>query len=325
MGHHLGIDLGGTKVVLAVGDEACEPIASRRLATPQSGDWRADLDVLAAEARGLLKEADVDPASQLIRVGISVPGPADPVEGILLNPPNLRGWQNVPIATYLSDALSAETVIENDANAAVLAEARFGAGQGVRDLIYLTMSTGVGSGVISGGRLVSGAFGAASEAGHVPIVPDGKLCACGLKGCLEAYVGGNAWRDRLRHEAPADGCVATLAGGDPSDLLPEHVVSAAQEGDPWAREALNEWVENLAKGIVPLVMMFEPKRIILGTIAAAAGEQLCFGPLRERLAARLWLQQSERLEILPAALGESMPLRAGLAVALAAGGSADSP
>lgn len=325
MSLHLGIDLGGTKVVLAVGDDAGEPTASRRLATPQSGDWRADLSVLASEATLLLEEAGIDSPSELTRIGVSVPGPADPIEGVLLNPPNLLGWERVPIAAFLADALGTEIVIENDANAAALAEARFGAGQGVGDQVYLTMSTGVGAGVISNGHLVRGRFGAAGEAGHLPIVPDGARCACGLRGCLEAYVGGNAWRDRLRREAPPDGGAVELAGGDRAALLPEHVVGAALEGDDWARSAVRQWVEHLALGIVPLVMLLEPQRIILGTIAVAAGEELCFGPLRERLADRLWPQQSERIEIVPAALGATMPLRAGLAVAMSASASAEQP
>lgn len=311
----LGIDIGGTKVVLAVGDEDGRTRASRRRPMPLSGDWRADLDVLAEEARSLLEEADVA-AGALHRIGVSVPGPADPARGVLINPPNLPGWREVPVAAHLTDALGAPTRIENDANAAALAEARFGAGQGVDDLVYLTMSTGVGGGVISGGRLVHGAFGAAGEPGHMPIVPGGRRCACGLHGCLEAYTGGNAWRDHLRTVAPTDSDAVDRAGGDPAALLPEHVVEAARAGDAWARQVFGTWLDDLAQGIAAIVMLLEPRRIVLGTIAVAAGEALCFVPLRARLATRLWPQQHERLEIVPAALGKSLPERAGFAVAL---------
>lgn len=312
----LGIDIGGTKVVLAVGDREGEPVAVRRLPTPLSGVWRDDLDAIAAEARSLLGSTEAAPHADLTQVGVSLPGPVDPLEGVLINPPNLPGWRDVPVAAHLAEALGTATRIENDANAAALAEARFGAGQGIADLVYLTMSTGVGGGVIAGRRLVRGAFGAAGEPGHLPIVPEGRACACGLRGCLEAYVGGNAWRDHLRGCAPASSRAVALAGGDRAAILPEHVVAAAHEGDVWSREALEAWVDDLAQGLVSIVMLLEPRRIVLGTIAVAAGEALCFAPLRAQLAARLWPQQTERLEIVPAALGERMPERAGLAVAL---------
>ena len=301
--------------MLAVGDAEGRTHTSRRRAMPLSGDWRADLDSLVDEARSLLEEADVRPET-LTRIGVSVPGPTDPRAGVLINPPNLPGWRDVPVAGVLEEALGAPTRIENDGNAAALAEARFGAGQGTGDLVYLTMSTGVGGGFLSEGRLIRGAFGAAGEPGHIPIVAGGRLCACGLRGCLEAYTGGNAWRDHLRTIAPADSEAVRRAGGDRATLRPEHVVEAARAGDPWANEVFGLWLDDLAQGIATIVMLLEPRRIVLGTIAVAAGEALCFAPLRARLAQRLWPQQAERLEVVPAALGDTLPERAGFAVAL---------
>lgn len=312
---YLGIDLGGTKVVFAVSDGAGSVLSKLRRPTPLSGDWRADLGEMIEAAKQALGEAEIV-AADLEGIGVSVPGPADPKTGVLINPPNLPGWENVPVGRELTAALGAPVRIENDANAFLLAEARFGAGQGVADLVVLTMSTGVGGGILADGRLVTGAFGAAGEPGHLPIVPNGRLCACGLRGCLEAYVGGNAWRDRLRTEAPADCGAVARAGGDPAALEPRHVVEAAQAGDPWSLEAFDLWLDDLAQGIAAIVMLLEPQRIVLGTIAVAAGEALCFAPLREKLETRLWPQQHTRLELVPAALGETLPERAGLAVAL---------
>jgi glucokinase len=312
----LGIDIGGTKLVLTVGDREGTPIQSHRHPTSLSGDWRADLATMAQQSRLLLDEAGVGADNPLERIGISVPGPADSVRGILLNPPNLKNWRNVPIASFFEDEFGAATQIENDANAAALAEAAFGAGRDVSDFVYLTMSTGVGGGVVSDGRLVRGAFGGAGEPGHLPIESPGRVCACGLSGCLEAYVGGNAWRDRLRIEVPAGCRVLEHAGGDRRAVTPEHLVKAAQEGDAFAVEEFARWVDHLARGIVSIVMLLEPARIILGTIAVAAGEDLCFAPLRRRLAASLWEHQAKRLEIVPAMLGDALPQRAGLAVAL---------
>jgi glucokinase len=313
----LGMDIGGTKRVLTVGEDDGTPRRSIRRPMTQSGDWKQDLTEIAEEARILLREEGVGPADPLIGLGVSVPGPADPSRGILFNPPNLAGWRDVPVGPFLQEALSVPTQIESDANAAALAEARFGAGRGFSDFVYLTMSTGVGGGLISDGRLLRGAFGSAGEPGHIPIEANGRSCACGLQGCLEAYVGGNAWRDHLQQVAPESGRVTQLAGGSRDEITPEHLITAAHEGDAFALDELNQWLDHLVRGLVPIVMLLEPKRILLGTIAIAAGDALCFAPLRRKLQKVLWPHQWERLEIAPGGLGEDLPERAGLAVARA--------
>lgn len=312
----LGIDIGGTKLVIVVADHTGEPIVHIRRPMAQSGDWRSDLEALIADARVLLERARAQGAGPLEAIGASVPGPADPKRGLLINPPNLLGWSDVPIGAALRSAFDVPALIENDANAAALAESHFGAGQGVRDLLYLTMSTGVGGGLISDGRLIRGAFGGAGEVGHMPIEHPGQACACGLTGCLEAYVGGNAWRDRLQQIVPEQSRVLALAEGDRRQVGPEALIRAAREGDAFATAELDRWLDWLARGLVPLVMALDPERIVLGTIAVAAGRALCFDPLRERVVRRLWPHQAERLEIVPAALGDALPQRAGLAVAL---------
>lgn len=280
-----------------------------------SGDWRRDLEGLIAEARELLRQASGAGAGPLEAIGVAAPGPVELRTGVLRNPPNLPGWRDVPIARVLGEAFGVPVRVENDANAAALAEHRFGAGRGVRDLIYLTMSTGVGGGVISGGGLVQGANGFAGELGHIPIVRGGLRCACGLRGCLEAYVGGNAWAKRLRRVVPTTSQVSVRAAGDRSKIGPELLIDAARAGDAFACSELARWLDHLAAGLVPLVMAFDPERIVLGTIAVAAGETLCFAPLRERVAPLVWPHQAGRLEIVPAALGDALPEQAALAVA----------
>ena len=316
----LGFDIGGTKCVLVVGDHNSEVHARARIPMRFSGDWRTDLTALVSAARSLLREAG--PAvGPLERVGVAAPGPVDLRSGVLRNPPNLPGWRDVPIGAVLAEAFGVPVWIENDANAAALAEHRFGAGRGVRDLVYLTMSTGVGGGVICDGALVRGARGFAGELGHLPIARSGRRCACGLRGCLEAYVGGQAWSRRLRRTVPETSRAARLAAADRTPVGPEHLLAAARAGDAFACAELSRWLDDLALGIVPLVMAFDPERIVLGTIAVAAGEALCFAPLRERVAARLWPHQAVDLEIVPAALGDALAERAALAVAGAGGGA----
>ena len=312
----LGIDIGGTKVALALGDAQGHVTARMRRPTEPSGDPAADVARIAADARRLLAEVGLG-AADLAAVGVSAPGPVDPVRGEILHPPNLPGWGTVPLRDLLAGALGAPVRVENDANAAALAEWRYGAGRGFEDLVYLTMSTGVGGGLVLGGRLHAGLRGNAGEIGHLPVEWDGEPCACGMRGCLEAYVGGAAWARRLRRIAPEKGRVAELAGGR-ERATPRHLVAAAREGDAFARDEMERWNDYLARGIVALVFVLAPQAVILGTIATAAGEELCFAPLRERVSRRVWPLLGRGLAILPSGLGEALPDHAGLAVALQA-------
>jgi glucokinase len=175
------------------------------------------------------------------------------------------------------------------------------------------MSTGVGGGLVLGGRLHRGAHGA-GEIGHAPVEWDGAACACGLRGCLEAYVGGAAWTRHLRAEAPEAGRVAALAGGRDA-ITPRHLLAAAREGDDFALTELARWNGYLARAIVWLAMVLSPEVVVLGTIARAAGEELCLAPVRELVARHLWREEGQAPRIVAAELGETLGERAGLAVA----------
>ena len=261
-----------------------------------------------------MEEQGVAP-SALAAVGVSAPGPLDGERGVVEGPPNLPGWDSVPLGVIFAAVLDRPVRLENDANAAALAEWRFGAGRGLAHLVYLTMSTGVGAGLVLGGRLHRGAGGQAGEIGHAPIEWDGEPCACGQRGCLEAYVGGAAWTRRLRAATPDTSRVALLAGGR-AQVRPEHVLAAAREGDAFAGAELARFNEYLARGIVLVGFALAPEAVILGTIPTAAGEDLCLGPVREIVARRLWPGLARTLRILPSALGEDLGAYAGLAVAL---------
>ncbi len=310
-----GIDVGGTKIALALGDEHGDVRAHERRPTEPSGDAGADLDRIAADVGGLLEKAGVA-RSELGGVGVSVPGPLDPERGLVLNPPNLPGWNEAPVRDRLADALGVPVFLENDANAAALAEWRFGAGRGTRHMLYLTASTGMGGGLVLDGRVHRGVMASAGEVGHMPVEWEGEPCSCGLRGCLEAYVGGRSWTRRLQRVTPGESRVAALAGG-PERARPEHVVEAAREGDAFALAEMDRFNEYVARGIVALVFALAPERIVLGTIAVAAGEELCFVPVRERVARHVWPFLAERLSIVPAELGPRLPDYAGLGVAFA--------
>lgn len=316
----LGIDLGGSKTVLAVGDRRGQLKARARYPTEPSGDPQRDLERLLEACHRLLAEASLR-AEDLEAVGVAVPGPIDRERGLVLGAPNLPGWERVALCDALVSGLGRPVHLENDADAAALAEWCFGAARGARDAVYLTMSTGVGAGLILDGRLHRGARGNAGELGHVPIERDGEPCVCGQRGCLEAYVGGAAWARRLRARAPEASTCLALAGSREA-LAPEHVLRAAAQGDAFARAELARFNAYLLQGLATLVFSLAPQVIVLGTIVAAAGEA-CLGPLRQGLRRRVWPVLAREVEIRPAALGQGLPELAALCAAFQRGDSVD--
>jgi len=312
MGLRLGLDVGGTKVALALGDAAGAILGHARIPFPATGDPRRDVARMLEAAERLLAERGVG-FGELEAVGLAVPGPLDAARGRVLSPPNLPGWRDVELAERFHTATGAPVAVENDADAAALAEWRHGAARGSEHAVYLTMSTGVGGGLVLGGRLHRGALGA-GEVGHAPVEWEGEACACGLRGCLEAYVGGAAWTRYLRAAAAPDGRVAALAGGS-ERIEPAHLLAAAREGDAFALAELARWNGYLARGLVWLAMVISPEVIVLGTIARAAGEGLCLAPLRERVARHTWPRVARGVRIVASELGDELPERAALAVA----------
>jgi glucokinase len=311
----LGVDIGGSKIAMGVSDHAGRLRAVRRLGPP--GDPEATLDTLVREARALLDSAGLAAPEA---IGIAAPGPLDRERGRLLDPPNLPGWRDVPVVSRLADALGAPAFLENDANAAALAEWRFGAARGALRVVYLTMYTGDGAGLVLDGRLYRGRGDHAGEIGHAPVEWEGRPCACGLRGCLEAYVGGRAWSERLRSDAPRDGRVAELAGA-PERITPEHVLRAAGEGDAFALAELDRFTGWLARALVQATFAYAPDVIVLGTIVAAAGER-CLAPLRTRVREHLWPGLAEGLRIEASALWPDGAALAGVCAALEGRGSA---
>ncbi len=309
----LGIDIGGTKTALALGDAEGRLIADMRIPTAPSGDALRDIARIAEGARALLAGQGLH-GRELEIVGVSLPGGVDPGGGFVRNPPNLPGWDGAPVRDVLADALGTRVALENDANAAALAEWRFGAARGFQHAVYLTMSTGVGGGLILGGRLHRGDANLGGEVGHIPVVWGGEPCACGLRGCVEAYIGGAAWAKRLARETPPASDVARLAAAEGRAPQPEHVVAAARAGDAFALAEMARFNEVLAQTLCTLAAVLAPEIFVLGTIAVAAGEVLCLGPVRERVRANSW-PRPRPIAIVPAALGERLPLLAGLGVA----------
>ena len=310
----LGIDIGGTKAVVALGHANGEILAESRREHWTSGAWPTDLERLEAQSRELLGAAGVR-EDELDGLGLSAPGPLNPETGIVVEAPNLPGWRQVPVAERIGAAFGVPCRLENDANAAALAEWRFGAGQGSAHMLYLTMSTGVGGGLILNGELYRGAHFAAGEVGHIPIVPGGRTCSCGLRGCLEAYTSGAGIAARIREDIAAGRAPGMLerAGGDPDSVSARLWVEALRAGDAYARALKDDFVEHLAQGLAGLVIGLDPECIVLGTIIER-NPDLFLDDLRDRVSERIWpVLRDVRIEA--GALGPRLPAYAALCAA----------
>lgn len=304
MSINLAIDVGGTQMRAAVFPKGSEtPSSQTRIRTYAEGT--TSLDRLIELIR------QVTPADETIdSIGIAAPGPLDPKTGVILAAPNLPEWIGVSIPARLKEAVGAPAFLGNDANLAAVGEWRYGAGRGHHHLVYLTVSTGIGGGVISEDHLLVGAHGLGAELGHVTILPDGPICSCGQPGHLEALASG---------PAIAKFVAGQLEAGRPSSLsgTPETkaISQAAREGDGLAQEAFQRAGHFLGLMIANYLMIFNPTIVILGGGVSLTGE-LLLDPVqktvRESVLSSHYL---EDLEITQAALGDDAGLYGALALA----------
>lgn len=298
-GFLLGLDIGGTKSAAVMGDWQGRILARRAGPTPQ-GDWPEAVAFLVQLVRDVCRGADVSP-SDAWALGVSCGGPLDSSTGVVYAPPNLPHWDAVPLKARLEEAFGLPTVVENDANATALAEHRWGAGVGCRDMAFLTMGTGIGAGLILDGNLYRGGRDLAGEVGHATVLPDGPPCPCGKRGCLEALASGTAM-GRLGRERYNDDSVT---GPD--------VCERARAGDATAQAIIAEVAHWMGVGLANLLHTLNLERIVLGTLAVHAAD-LLLEPIRASAQAHCWPRVWEGVRILPAALGDSAQDMAALAV-----------
>jgi len=285
----LALDIGGTKLAAGVVDDTGRVhsfvVAPRRAGGPERGLGR-----LCALGGGAVYGSG-GAWSEIRAVGIGCGGPLDSSRGVLLSPPHLPGWRDVPVTELAQDAYDRPAVLENDATAAAAGEYRYGAGVGTNTMVYLTISTGVGGGVVIDGRLYRGTMGNGGELGHVTVDWHGRRCkGCGRLGCLEAYVSGTSIAERAR-EAGLD--LATA----------EDVARAARAGEPGARAVWEETVEALACGLTSIVNLFEPELVVVGGGVSRSGEQL-LGPVRESVRTSSMAPAAKGVDIVASAFGE---------------------
>ncbi len=318
----IGIDLGGTKIGTALTDSEGSVIAYDYRETRAEAGQEAVVERMLASARQVMAEAEMSP-SQVAAVGVGAPGPLNVTKGVVVAPPNLPGWDRVPLKRLIEEGLGIATFLENDANAAALGEHRFGAGRGVEHMIYVTVSTGIGGGLILDGELYHGDSGMAGEIGHITILPYGPLCGCGNRGCLEALASGTAIarqaRERVAHGVSTR--IADLAEGDPERITAKLVADAAEQGDVEAQEILDEAMYYLGIGMANLVNLFNPQMIVIGGGLAKIGEPL-FESVRRAIERRAFRAQAQAVRIVRAALEDKVGVLGAAAVAMTRIGAA---
>ena len=312
--YSLGIDIGGTKcaVVLGKGELSGKTdgfiLDKTAFPTNSARGWRAVVADILSAADVLFSKNGID-NSQLIGVGISCGGPLDSKRGVIMCPPNLPDWDNVPITDIVSTHFGVKAVLQNDANACAVAEWRFGAGRGCENMVFLTFGTGMGAGLILDGRLYSGTNDNAGEVGHIRLAEDGPV-GYGKKGSFEGFCSGGGIARLAKSTALEylkDGRKSILfeSESDIEDLSAKTVAAAREKGDEFACAVYEKCAEYLGRGLSVIIDIINPERIVIGSIYERNSEY--FLPRIKKVIEREALSASaDACTILPAALGDSI-------------------
>jgi glucokinase len=294
----LAFDLGGTELRAALVGDGGKLLAFASVPTRA----RDGPDAVIAQITMLAEKTCSEvPDARPLGIGIGAPGPLDPVAGILTAPPTLSGWREVPLARLLQDRLNLPVRLENDANAAALGEWRFGAGRGAASLVFVTVSTGIGGGVISDGRIVHGRRGLAGEIGHMTITSESERCLCGAVGCFEAVASGTALGRRATAlTKPGDGSALRTLSHD-GEVTGRHVVEAARGGDEAALALIDREARWLGIGFTNLLHLYSPDMIVMGG-GISHGYDLLHNPIEATIQERA-MPAYRDVPVVPAQLG----------------------
>ena len=313
MKYYAGIDFGGMSAKAGLFGENGKLLAKDSVKTSKEDGYAVTVAKMAQLVRSLGEAKKV----QVSAVGIGSPGIIDGKEGVVVNWFNY-GWSDKPLARDLSDKLGVPVCLTNDANAAALGEAKFGAGKNYEDSVFITLGTGVGSGIILGGKVFEGSHGAGAEVGHMVVEVGGIPCPCGRRGCFEQYASASALiRDTKRamfeHK---NSLLWTLTGGEPENVDGKTAFAAARENDAAAKQVVKNYVMYLGEGVLNLVNIFRPQAVVIGGGVSNEGEAL-LQPLRRYVSERL-LVDCERvpLAINRAALGSDAGMYGACALVL---------
>ena len=303
---YIGIDIGGTKCAVVLGDEKGNIIQKEKFSTVSVNETLEKI-FYYTEKMGSCRG-----------IGISCGGPLDPIKGVINSPPNLPGWDDIPIVDMLKERFGVPAYLCNDANACALAEWRFGAGRGTENMIFLTFGTGLGAGLILNGRLYSGSCGMAGEVGHIRLEKDGPT-GYGKNGSLEGFCSGGGIAQigkKMAREAIERGEVVSFASQSEIDgITAKSIGEAAERGDPLAIEIFNLSAEKLGLGLSVLIDILNPECIVIGSIFTRS-ETLFRSVMEKKIENEALLPSRRVCRIVPSALGESIGDIAALTIAI---------
>jgi glucokinase len=299
----IGVDLGGTTIKTGIVSSDGKIIAQSKFPTlgeqgPKAviGQIRKSIDEVLAHTKG----------KTLRGIGIGSPGIVDEEGGIVKDPPNFAGWHNVALGNAVTKIFGFNAKVENDANVAAIAEAKFGAGKRHPNFLFVIWGTGVGGGIILNGNIYRGPFGGAGEIGHVCIDYNGLQCNCGALGCVEAYVGqrylSQRTVERLKHHPRS--AILKLVGGDVSKVEPKYISQAALKGDKLAREIFTEAGTLLGVALGSVLNTVDVRVIIIGGGISAAGD-FVFTAIKKSVQLHVMKPMREDITVIPAKLGNS--------------------
>ena len=300
----LGVDLGGTKIAAALATTQGEIVARGRSPTLAQDGPDAIIESICATINEVLSAKALEP-SRLLGIGIAAAGIIDSANGKVIFSPNLPGWHEIPLRDAIEQQFGVPAYLGNDANLAALGEWHFGVGEKVANLIYVTVSTGIGGGIIADGKLYTGACGTAGEIGHMTIDVNGPRCRCGNIGCWEALASGTALAREavMRTTEGARTSIIELVGGDVSKIDAKIVGLAARQGDELAQELVSHLGYYFGVGLANLVNIFNPELILIGGGVAKIGD-LLLQPAIKVVKERAFSTSANAVEIKPAILGD---------------------
>jgi len=312
----LGIDLGGTKILTAVANSQGKILSRDHSITPAKKGYEAVIQSILESAHRALEQANIA-ISALTAIGVGAPGISNPETGILFTSPNLPGWRDVPLRDIMQKRLGKKTFLINDANAAALGELYFGAARGARNFIYITISTGIGGGIIIDGKIYIGAIGAAGEVGHMTIDDDGPICNCGNRGCWETLASGTALAREAKHRIKEGVRTSILeyAEGDVEKVTAQVIHNAAEHGDNLAKELIARTGYYVGVGLANLINIFNPELIVIGGGLSNIGDML-LGPAFKVAGERAYKEAFQAVRFASAELGRNSGVLGAAAFAL---------
>jgi glucokinase len=313
----VGIDIGRTKITICLATEKGHIIDSKRLLTQPLNGAKNGIRIICQEIDAMLKRNKLT-INNIMSIGIGSPGPISYEEGKILNPPDFKGWQNIEIVKIFQGVYNKPTFMNNDANAACLAEWEFGSARKINDLVYLTASTGMGGGVIVNGELLQGITDTAGEIGHFVLDINGPKCPCGQRGCFEAYCGGANLARNIQERIIKEKIKTKIldeAEGVIEQIDVPCLIRALKAKDKFAATIWQEFIVRLAQGIGIIIQTLNPQAIVLGTIAIHA-KDLLFKPLKKELAKFCWKSPLNACRIESSTIGQNISELSAIALAV---------